>query len=105
MEGESSTLLPDRDKSLIPFPDYLDLELDLYEYEQSLSSKKIVGVDVDPHSVLEIYWRSQYILDVIYSGCIPFYSTPPVSFSNNSKLTRFYSRYWNPGCKGVHAFC
>ena len=25
--------------------------------------------------------------------------------SHNSKLTRFCSRYWNPGCEGVDAFC
>ena len=37
MEGESSSLLPERDKSLNSFPELLVLDHDLYEYEQGLS--------------------------------------------------------------------
>ena len=87
MEGESSSLLPDRDKSLNSFPELLVLDHDLYEYEQGLSPNIIVAGRLKTHIQ---FWKSigasQYILDVIDSGYrIPFHSTPPVSFSNNNK--------------------
>ena len=89
MEGESSLLLPDRDKSLNSFPGLLVLDHDLYEYEQGLSPNIIVAGRLKTHIQ---FWKSigasQYILDVIDSGFrIPFHSTPPVSFSNNNKST------------------
>ena len=89
MEGESSSLLPDRDKSLNSFPGLLVLDHDLYEYEQGLSPNIIVAGRLKTHIQ---FWKSigasQYILDVIDSGFrIPFHSTPLVSFSNNNKST------------------
>lgn len=37
-----------RDKSLIPSPEHLDLDHDLYEYEQGLSSNIIVAGNLGP---------------------------------------------------------
>ena len=83
MEGESSTLLPDRDKSLTSFPEHLDSDQALYEYEQGLSSNIIVAGRLKTHIQ---FWNSigasLYILDDVIDSSyrIPFYSLPPISF-------------------------
>ena len=77
--------LSNRGKSLILSPEHLDLDHDFYEYEQGLSSNIIEAGRLKTHIQ---FWKSigasPYILDVIDTGYhIPFYSMPPVSFSNN----------------------
>ena len=57
--------------------------LDSYEYEQGVSSNIVVRGSLENHVQ---FWRSigpsQFILDVTDEGYrIPFYSTPPPSFS------------------------
>ena len=85
MDAGSSTLLPDIDRSLIPSHEQVDLDHDIFEYEQGLSSHIMVAGRLKTHIQFWIYaWP--YILDVIDSGYhIPLYSMPPVSFSNNNK--------------------
>lgn len=78
MDAESSMLLPNRDKSLILSPEYLDLNHDFYEYEQGLRSNIIVAGRLKTHIQ---FWKSigasPYILNVIDTGYrIPFYSMP-----------------------------
>ena len=87
MDAESSMLLPNRDKSLILSPEYLDLNHDFYEYEQGLGSDIIAASRLRTHIQ---FWKSigasPYILDVIATGYrIPIYSIPSVSFSDNNK--------------------
>ena len=86
MDAGSSTLLPDRDKSLIPSHEHVDSDHGLYEYKHGLSSHIMVAGRLKTHIQ---FWKSTgtspYILNLIKSGYrIPLYSMPPVSFSNNN---------------------
>ena len=85
MTCELSQSLQNRDKSSNYFPEHCDL--DSYEYEQGVSSNIVVPGSLKNH--LQV-WRSigtsQFILDVIDEGYrIPFYYTPPPSFSRYNK--------------------
>ena len=78
---EPSQSLQNRDKSLNYFPEHYNL--DSYECEQGVSSNVVVPGCLKNHVQ---FWRSigtsQFILDIIDEGYhIPFYSTPPPSFS------------------------
>ena len=69
------------------FPEHYNL--DSYEYGQGVSFNIVVPGSLKNHIQ---FWRSivtsRFILDVINEGYrIPFYSTPPPSFSRNSKST------------------
>ena len=81
MTCEPSQSLQNRDKSFLEH-----YYLDSYEYERGVSSNIVVPGSLKNHIQL---WRSigtsQFILDVIDEGYrIPFYSTPPPSYSRNN---------------------
>ena len=82
---ERSQSLQNRDKLSNYFPEHCNS--DSYEYEQGVTSNIVVPGSLKNHIQ---FWRSigssQFILDVIDEGYrIPFYSTPPPSFSWNNK--------------------
>lgn len=75
-DSEQLPVYQDRDKSL----NYVDEDLDYYEYEQGINSNIVVAGRLKSHAH---FWRSigasQFILDVIDAGYrIPFHSTPPL---------------------------
>ena len=85
MTCEPSQSLQNRDKLSNYFPEHC--YSDSYEYEQGVTSNIVVPGSLKNHIQ---FWRSigssQFILDVIDEGYrIPFYSTPPPSFSRNNK--------------------
>ena len=78
----------------------IDLQVDWVPRSLNVPADSISRfIDCDDWSV-SIYFFNHWTV----SG-VPILWIGLLANSHNSKLTRFYSRYWNPGCEGVDAFC